>query len=75
MGGTGLGLSIAAEDAALQQGYLEVASRPGHGALFVLTLPSGESNVGDRRPVPVDVDAFDASTWGAGPGTTRTGAS
>jgi two-component system sensor histidine kinase MtrB len=39
LGGTGLGLAISLEDARLHGGRLEVWSRPGEGAHFVLTLP------------------------------------
>jgi two-component system sensor histidine kinase MtrB len=38
-GGTGLGLAISQEDARLHGGRLEVWSRPGLGASFLLTLP------------------------------------
>jgi two-component system sensor histidine kinase MtrB len=60
LGGTGLGLSIAGEDAALQGGVLELASRPGVGSVFVLTLPrAARTRRPGHRPVPVDVAAFD----------------
>ena len=53
IGGTGLGLAISVEDAQLHGGVLEVWSRPGEGANFVLTLPrnAGDGEIG--RPVPV----------------------
>jgi two-component system sensor histidine kinase MtrB len=38
--GSGLGLAIARENARLMGGELTVANTPGHGARFVLTLPS-----------------------------------
>jgi two-component system sensor histidine kinase MtrB len=62
LGGSGLGLSIAWEDAALQHGALEVASSPGEGSLFVLTLGQEGRRVPRTRPVPVDLAAFDASS-------------
>ena len=53
IGGTGLGLAISLEDAQLHGGTLEVWSRPGEGANFVLTLPRipGEQDLG--HPVPL----------------------
>ncbi len=67
LGGSGLGLSIALEDALLQRGALEVESRPGEGALFVLTLPSrGNDRAPLTRPVPLDLQAF-AGLTSAGP--------
>ncbi|NBB94326.1 MAG: HAMP domain-containing protein [Planctomycetes bacterium] len=37
--GTGLGLAISKELASLLKGKLDLASEPGHGATFILTLP------------------------------------
>lgn len=54
LGGTGLGLSIASEDAILHGGALQVASVPGEGALFVLTLPrAAGGELSGVRPIPV----------------------
>lgn len=50
LGGTGLGLAIALEDAQLHNGTLEVWSRPGAGAHFLLTLPR-EPGVLPRSPI------------------------
>ncbi|MFD1720079.1 MtrAB system histidine kinase MtrB [Amnibacterium endophyticum] len=66
VGGTGLGLAISLEDAMLHGGALEVWSRPGEGANFVLTLPRGDGPTADR-PVPLRPDDV-----GARP-STRTG--
>ena len=52
IGGTGLGLAISLEDAQLHGGALEVWSRKGDGANFVLTLPRAEGGTEDR-PVPL----------------------
>lgn len=38
-GGSGLGLAICQELAAAMDGRIEVESRPGHGARFIVTLP------------------------------------
>jgi two-component system sensor histidine kinase MtrB len=62
LGGSGLGLSIAREDAVLQHGALEVASSPGDGALFVLTLGQEGLPAPRTRPVPVDLARFDAAS-------------
>ena len=53
IGGTGLGLAISLEDATLHGGTLEVWTRQGDGANFVLTLPREGDAVGADRPVPV----------------------
>lgn len=67
VGGTGLGLSIALEDARLHHGWLQAWGRPGHGAVFRLTLPRRPDDPlrgsplplgpGDRNPAPDDLDA------------------
>lgn len=53
-GGTGLGLTISRELAHLLGGELRVASEPGRGSAFTLTLPAPtvrqESEVGGERP-------------------------
>ncbi|MFH8441906.1 ATP-binding protein [Streptomyces sp. NPDC018026] len=45
-GGSGLGLAIAHENAALHDGILTAANRPGGGAVFTLTLPRAASTPG-----------------------------
>jgi len=55
LGGTGLGLAIALEDAQLHQGTLELWSRPGHGAHFLLTLPR-EPGILPRSPIALVPD-------------------
>lgn len=57
IGGTGLGLAIALEDAQLHNGALEVWSRSGQGAHFVLTLPRA---AGVRVIPPIAVVPDDA---------------
>jgi two-component system sensor histidine kinase MtrB len=53
IGGTGLGLAISLEDATLHGGTLEVWSRRGEGANFVLTLPRGGQAGALVSPVPL----------------------
>lgn len=57
IGGTGLGLAIALEDAQLHHGSLDVWSRPGQGAHFVLTLPR---SAGARVIPPISLVPNDA---------------
>lgn len=52
-GGTGLGLAISLEDARLHGGYLQVAGRPGEGAVFRLTLPREQDTAISAEPEPV----------------------
>ncbi len=56
-GGTGLGLSISMEDALLHGGRLEADGSPGHGAIFILTLPrhAGAGAI-DHGPLSTDED-------------------
>ncbi|WP_232818934.1 MtrAB system histidine kinase MtrB [Homoserinimonas sp. OAct 916] len=51
LGGTGLGLAIALEDAALHHGWLQVWSKPGQGACFVLTLPRALGTEIESSPI------------------------
>ncbi len=68
LGGSGLGLSIAAEDAALQQAFLQIVSQPGAGTLFVLTLPGQHRNQPGSGPIPLDLNRFDELMAAARPG-------
>lgn len=54
LGGSGLGLAISLEDARLHGGRLEVWSRPGAGAHFVLTLPRRARGPLGEGPIPVE---------------------
>ncbi|HLS46657.1 MAG TPA: MtrAB system histidine kinase MtrB [Ornithinicoccus sp.] len=56
-GGTGLGLAISLEDARLHGGYLQVAGRPGEGAVFRLTLPREQDTAISSEPEPVQFAA------------------
>lgn len=47
-GGTGLGLSISYQIVNEHQGILEVASRPGEGTTFTITLPLAEEQYRER---------------------------
>ncbi len=53
VGGTGLGLSIALEDARLHRGWLQAWGRPGHGAVFRLTLPRRPDDPLRGSPLPL----------------------
>lgn len=53
-GGTGLGLAISQEDAHLHGGRLEVWSRPGQGASFLLTLPRRAGITLGASPLPLE---------------------
>lgn len=55
-GGTGLGLAISLEDAHLHGGHLQVAGRPGEGAVFRLTLPRRQDTPLMTQPGPVPFD-------------------
>ena len=56
-GGTGLGLAISLEDARLHGGYLQVAGKPGEGAVFRLTLPRRQEVRLTAQPGPVPFDS------------------
>jgi len=53
-GGSGLGLAISLEDAHLHGGWLEVWSRPAHGACFRLTLPRRAGIRLTGSPLPLE---------------------
>jgi two-component system sensor histidine kinase MtrB len=53
-GGSGLGLAISLEDAHLHGGWLEVWSRPTHGASFRLTLPRRAGIRLTGSPLPLE---------------------
>jgi signal transduction histidine kinase len=46
--GTGLGLSISYQIVNEHQGMLEVASQPGEGTIFTITLPLAEEQYRER---------------------------
>ncbi|MFT4234258.1 MAG: MtrAB system histidine kinase MtrB [Microbacterium sp.] len=54
LGGTGLGLAIALGDAKLHGGTLEVWSKPGEGANFVLSIPRGEGDGRVHSPIALE---------------------
>jgi signal transduction histidine kinase len=56
--GTGLGLAIAFDIAREHGGTLEVSSRPGQGASFVLRLPADAdlASAGPRRVIEPDLE-------------------
>jgi two-component system sensor histidine kinase MtrB len=49
-GGTGLGLAIALEDAKVHGGAIDVAGRPGQGAVFRLLVPKSDDVPSPPRP-------------------------
>jgi two-component system sensor histidine kinase MtrB len=61
IGGTGLGLAISMEDAIMHGGRLEVWSRRGEGANFVLTLPRATGTDAAELDAPVALVPADAS--------------
>ncbi|GAB3992656.1 hypothetical protein GCM10029992_02350 [Glycomyces albus] len=55
-GGTGLGLAISLEDAKLHSGTLQAVGEPGHGSLFVLTVPLQAGNRVITSPIPLRIE-------------------
>ncbi len=53
-GGTGLGLAIAQEDTRVHGGVLDARGRPGHGAVFRMTLPRRIHGQLKGSPLPLD---------------------
>ena len=72
--GSGLGMALSRRLARMMGGDLRVASTPGHGTTFTLSLPAIASSLGDAPPV-VEIaydGASDAAASGA-PGADREG--
>ena len=57
-GGTGIGLSLVSELTNLMGGQVSVASQPGMGAVFTLTLPAARLEKSDKPGLRVNLDRY-----------------